>query len=90
MTASSFSSPTTGRGEEPTEWIAGHCSVGLEKLCKVAMVYSGGVSGKTNTAQLLLKDGLPLHRVDQQTLLVRILVITVTIIVHATWCRGSK
>jgi hypothetical protein len=71
MTASSFSSPTVGRGDELQELISGNCSVGLEKLCKVAMVHSGGVSGRTTTAQLLLKDGLPLHRVDQQTLLVR-------------------
>jgi hypothetical protein len=35
MTASSFSSPTVGRGDELQELISGNCSVGLEKLCKV-------------------------------------------------------
>ena len=67
MAASSFSTSTSGKSE-PIEVVSGHCSIGLEKLCKVAMVSSGGVSGSTGTAQMLLRDGLPMYRVDQQTM----------------------
>lgn len=48
--------------------LTGHCAVGLEQLCKVAMVSSGGVSGCVTVTRLLVTHGRPMYNIDPKTL----------------------
>ena len=70
MGSSSFE-PVLSSSAAGVEVVAGHCSVGLELLCQVALLASGGVSGSVTVPRILLRDGLPLHRVDPRSLQVR-------------------
>jgi hypothetical protein len=65
--ASSSFAASSGKSFD-LEQCVGHCSVGLEQLCKVALVASGGVSGCVTVTRLLLRDGLPLFKVDQKSM----------------------
>jgi hypothetical protein len=46
----------------------GHCSFGLEQLCKTALVASSDLCGSVNIARILLRDGgFPMTRIDPQS-----------------------
>lgn len=47
---------------------AGHCTISLEQLCKVAMVSSGGVTGTTSVARSLSNMGRPVYTLDPKNL----------------------
>jgi hypothetical protein len=48
--------------------ITGHCAIGLEQLCKVAMVSTGGASGFVSVTRLLVNQGRPMHNIDAKSL----------------------
>jgi hypothetical protein len=68
-TPSRSSSHAGGGGEGGSEdYLTGHCALGLEQLCKVAMVSSGGLSGCVNVTRLLVNQGRPMYNIDAKTL----------------------
>ncbi len=56
---------------EDEDSIVGHCAIGLEQLCKVAMVSSGGTSGYITVSRLLVNRGRPMFNMDPKTMQVR-------------------
>jgi hypothetical protein len=56
------------------DFVTGHCAVGMEQLCKVAMVSSGGLSGSVTVTRILVNNGRPMYNIDSRTLQVRGLV----------------
>lgn len=44
---------------------------GLEQLCKVAMVSSGGLSGCVNVTRMLVNQGRPMYNIDAKSLQVQ-------------------
>lgn len=73
-TGSSSAQSSTGAGQDPVwgeddgESIVGHCSIGLEQLCKVAMASSGGASGYVTVSRLLANKGRPMFNMDPRTM----------------------
>lgn len=63
---SSGSSGSSGGGG--SDRIVGHCAIGLEQLCKVAMVSSGGVTGSVNITRLLVNRARPMYNIDGASL----------------------
>lgn len=55
-------------GEDESDCIVGHCSIGLEQLCKVALVSSGGASGCISLSRLLTNKGRPMFNMDPRTM----------------------
>jgi len=66
-TASFGNGSRTGGKGTGSDMVYGRCVVGLEQLCKVSVVTSGGISGRLEIARMLLKDGLPLYSIDTST-----------------------
>ncbi len=75
LNAQSNSSSGSGQdafgGEDESDCIVGHCSIGLEQLCKVALVSSGGASGCITVSRLLTNKGRPMFNMDPRTMQVR-------------------
>jgi hypothetical protein len=65
---SSGSGPDAFGGEDESDCIVGHCSIGLEQLCKVALVSSGGASGCISVSRLLTNKGRPMFNMDPRTM----------------------
>ena len=81
----------TGR----SELAEGHCAIGLEKLCKLALCASEvadsddfsqrqNVHVRSSVAQLLIKDGVPMYNMDASTLQRELVTLccTVELIIH--------
>ncbi len=51
-------------GNENGDKIFGSCTIGLEQLCKVAMVSSGGITGCTSIVRPLVSNGRPMYALD--------------------------
>ncbi len=71
--SASASSSSGGGGHhdpltEDEDCIVGHCAIGLEQLCKVAMVSSGGASGYITVSRLLENRGRPMFNMDPKTM----------------------
>lgn len=62
------SSREDSAGSNGDDVLTGHCSVGLEQLCKVAMVSSGGASGCVTVTRILANQGRPMYSIDSRTL----------------------
>jgi hypothetical protein len=62
------------------DFLTGHCAVGMEQLCKVAMVSSGGLSGSVTVTRILVNNGRPMYNIDSRTLQVGVdfLMLSVT------------
>ena len=70
-----FSFSTKGSHDNQGEdLLAGHCAIGLEQLCKVAMVSTGGVSGCVTVTRMLVNQGKPMYNIDAKSLQVLLLV----------------
>ena len=63
-------SDSVGGGGE--DLVTGHCSIGMEQLCKVAMVSTGGVSGCVTVTRMLANQGRPMYNIDVKTLQVNV------------------
>jgi hypothetical protein len=66
-------SSTPGRSsstnsDSAEDYVTGHCAIGMEQLCKVAMVSSGGVSGCVNVTRILSNQGKPMYNIDAKSL----------------------
>jgi len=48
--------------------VVGHCAIGLEQLCKVAVASTGGTTGTVNVARILVNSGRPMFNVDTKTM----------------------
>eukprot|EP01035_Chromulina_nebulosa_P020100 gene20100-26097_t len=56
------------RKEDDADVLTGNCAIGLEQLCKIALVSTGGVHGTASITRILLKEGLPLYTIDKRTM----------------------
>lgn len=63
MEASQFSNSQQKFEKDSYEEVSGHCSIDLEKLCKVALIYSGGTNGTVSVSRILLRDAAPLYNI---------------------------
>ena len=66
-----FSADGSGRTEatgDGEDIMVGHCAIGLEQLCKVAMVSTGGISGSTDVTRILVNQGRPMCNIEATTL----------------------
>jgi hypothetical protein len=68
MPATSIKSSSKLEDVSKLDYLTGHCSIGLEQLCKVALVSSGGQTGSVSLTRQLLKDGLPLYCIDYKSM----------------------
>ena len=70
-TSGEAGSSSAGSGDllaDDEDCIVGHCAIGLEQLCKVAMVSSGGASGYITVSRLLENRGRPMFNMDPKTM----------------------
>eukprot|EP01034_Spumella_vulgaris_P021629 gene21629-27668_t len=77
-------SSSTSAGDLPSsaddeDCIEGHCAIGLEQLCKVAMVSSGGTSGYITVSRLLVNRGRPMYNMDPRTMQREMVTLTCTL-----------
>jgi hypothetical protein len=75
MEASRFSNSqqTFEKSDDSYEDVTGRCSIDLEKLCKVALVYSGGINGTVSVSRILLRDSAPLYNICPKMIQVNVL-----------------